>query len=286
MPDSKIQWIIHRDLNWYKNFNKFDVDSFVSELVTKNFDLTDEKEDWEPQYHNAFLDLFNVYSDNDTTIINIHSCNVVFKEAYIFVKDGQYHMDDILRSTPFDLQETYDCSHDRKPCRICDISFKSIKFVPKTVKDKLLIPGEYPKKIFLSRRAANKRYINDMNRKMQSASDEEKEFMLRESSQRVIRFNDEIEEIFKNKGYEIIDFDGKAFSDQLNFVAHAEYIAGFTGTNLINIIFANKDTKVIELQTNNFSMQYEDYARLMGIRYSYINFVDLDLADIKNILTG
>lgn len=282
----KIQWIVHRDIYWYKQFNNFNVEKFSKELSTKNFYLDGEKESWEPNYHKSFDDFFKVYSDDQTTIININACNVIFKEAYIFINESEgYEINDILRSVPFSLVNIFDCQHSAQgfSCKICDVNFKCLQQVSKTILENLLEEGNYPEKLFISRKAANKRYINDFNERFESSTN--KDMMLSELEERVIKFNDEIEEIFQNKNYTIVDFDGLTLKEQVNYVHHAKYIAGFTGTNLINIIFCNPNAKIIEIQTTSFKMKYEDYSKLFGLKHAYLNLYGFSLEEVREILT-
>lgn len=104
--------------------------------------------------------------------------------------------------------------------------------------------GEYPKKIYISRRDTNNRKI--LNEAL-------------------------IEEAFINRGYQVITLAGLSLSEQVNYFAHAKKIVGPHGAGLTNICFSEPDTKVLEIQfPNHLNWCYRRLAAVCNLDYQHI----------------
>jgi len=81
-----------------------------------------------------------------------------------------------------------------------------------------------------------------------------------------------VENIFKSFGYEIIFPGEMSFQDQLRIFSEAEYIAGESGSGLTNIIFANKNAKIIFIQPKNIqSPWYSNIAGILNLKNYFID---------------
>lgn len=104
--------------------------------------------------------------------------------------------------------------------------------------------GDYPEKIYISRRDTTNRKI--LNEPL-------------------------IEEMFKNRGYEVITLAGLSLSDQINYFAHAKKIVGAHGAGLTNICFSEPGTKLLEIQMPNYlNWCYRRLAAICGLDYQHI----------------
>ena len=110
-------------------------------------------------------------------------------------------------------------------------------FTPYMIDDKLK-----PKKIFISRKDANKS-IRDKN----LAENFNNRYLSPEKE-------DEIEKFFIDNNYKILSLSGMSIFDQISYFYNAEKIAGVSGTNLCNIIFSKNEIDLYEIFTHiNYS---------------------------------
>ena len=106
-------------------------------------------------------------------------------------------------------------------------------FTPYMIED-----SSRPKKIFLSRRDANKT-IKELDKETDFANrylDPEEEQAL--------------EQVFIDKGYEVLWLSGMSIFDQISYFYNAEKIAGLSGTNLCNAIFSKNGIDMYEVFAN------------------------------------
>jgi hypothetical protein len=76
-------------------------------------------------------------------------------------------------------------------------------------------------------------------------------------------YQDKIEQIFKEYGYEIIYPEEMSFQDQLKTFSGAEFIAGASGAGFTNILFANKNAKIICILPKE--IKFSCYSSIAGI---------------------
>ncbi|MDR2745644.1 MAG: glycosyltransferase family 61 protein [Desulfovibrio sp.] len=118
------------------------------------------------------------------------------------------------------------------------------KFLPDFLRKINLRTGGCAKRIYISRGAAERRKILN---------------------------EDELLPILKRNKFEICILENLDVKEQINLFIEAEIVAGVHGAGLGNIIFTDKNTKVMEI----FSQYYLDYAfrvlaTCLGIHYNYI----------------
>ena len=101
----------------------------------------------------------------------------------------------------------------------------------------------HKKKIFISRGYVNKKYLIDV---YNSHSQENDFGKATPSALRLIPEDIEnlIESKYKERGYAIVHLESMPLDEQANLFAKATHVAGFAGTNLLNVIFCKKDVAV------------------------------------------
>lgn len=81
-----------------------------------------------------------------------------------------------------------------------------------------------------------------------------------------------IEQIFKEHGYEIIYPEIMSFQDQLRIFSEAEFIAGASGAGFTNILFANKNAKIICICPKDVKLScYSNIAGVLGQTCYYLD---------------
>ena len=83
---------------------------------------------------------------------------------------------------------------------------------------------------------------------------------------------DEVEEICRRHGFEIIDTDGMSFEDQARTFSQARYVIGVHGAGLTNLLFRrNGKLKLLEIFTPDIiHPQYYWLCSILGFEYSAI----------------
>ena len=76
--------------------------------------------------------------------------------------------------------------------------------------------------------------------------------------------NADLEELFRSRGFEIVDFGQYSFADQIQLAQRAEILAGPHGANLTNIMFMSSGTRSIELMPEK-KVRDDAYKRLSWI---------------------
>lgn len=116
----------------------------------------------------------------------------------------------------------------------------------KPLYDNLSINSNIFRKLFISRKNCwwNHRLVNDIN----------------------------IEQIFKEHGFEIICPEEMSFQDQLKTFSEAECIAGASGAAFTNILFANKNAKIICICSKEIKLScYSSIAGVLGQQCYYLD---------------
>jgi hypothetical protein len=89
---------------------------------------------------------------------------------------------------------------------------------------------------------------------------------------RLLLNQDKIEQIFKEYGYEIIYPEVMSFKDQLKIFSEAEFIAGASGAGFTNILFANKNAKIICILPKEIQLScYSNIAGVLGQQCYYLD---------------
>ncbi|MBU3101636.1 MULTISPECIES: glycosyltransferase family 61 protein [Clostridium] len=115
----------------------------------------------------------------------------------------------------------------------------------KLLHDKLSINSNITKKLFISRRNCSLIRLTNQN---------------------------EIEQIFKEYGYEVIYPEEMSFQDQLKTFSEAEFIAGASGAGFTNILFANKNAKIICILPKEIKLTcYSNIAGVLGQECYYLD---------------
>ncbi|EKQ50167.1 MULTISPECIES: glycosyltransferase 61 family protein [unclassified Clostridium] len=111
--------------------------------------------------------------------------------------------------------------------------------------DKLSINSNISRKLFISRKNCwNHRLVNDQK----------------------------IQQIFIEYGYELICPEEMSFKDQLKTFSEAEFIAGASGAGFTNILFANKNAKIICIAPKEVQLScYSNIAGVLGQECYYLD---------------
>jgi capsular polysaccharide biosynthesis protein len=142
---------------------------------------------------------------------------------------------------PFQIKSGYLLKN--KDCVINDLGIKLLN-------ERLAVKGDITRKIFISRRNANNPRLENQNI---------------------------IEQIFAENGYEIVFPEIMSFKDQLKLFSEAEYLAGVYGSGFTNIIFTNKNTKIICIQPKEIEWPW--FSNLAGILGQKCYFLDAKLSE-------
>lgn len=95
-------------------------------------------------------------------------------------------------------------------------------------------------------------------------------YITRENAKRRRLTNEQqVQKVLLSKGYEIISLEKLTWKDQINIVQQATTIIGLHGAGLTNILFANKELKVVELRGNlkHYNNCFFDLAHILEQNY-------------------
>ncbi|MFD2255856.1 glycosyltransferase family 61 protein [Luteolibacter algae] len=110
-------------------------------------------------------------------------------------------------------------------------------------------------------------------------------FFTRVGSNRIPDNISQIENIFINEGFEIIDCGKLTLREQILISSSASIIAGLHGAAMTNILWTKDNTKIIEIfQEDYLNSCYEQIAFYKGIKYNYI--INNNKSINSNILTA
>ena len=164
---------------------------------------------------------------------------ISIKKGYVYNIKKLIYISD-LGIYPFQIKEGYLLKN--KDCVINDIGIKLLN-------ENLSIKSNIFRKIFISRR-------NTWNPRLEN--------------------QDIVEQIFVENGYEIIFPEVMSFADQLKIFSEAEFLAGVYGSGFTNIIFTNKNAKVICIQPKEIEWPW--FSNLAGILGQQYYFLDAELS--------
>jgi hypothetical protein len=104
--------------------------------------------------------------------------------------------------------------------------------------------GDYPARIYVSRRdTSNRRIVNE----------------------------EEVEALLQRRGYVAVRLTGKPFAEQVNLFAHARKIIGPHGAGLTNLGFSDPGTSILEVQMpSHLNWCYRRLASALGMRYGFL----------------
>jgi capsular polysaccharide biosynthesis protein len=89
---------------------------------------------------------------------------------------------------------------------------------------------------------------------------------------RILLNQNNVEQIFKEHGYEIVYPELIPFQEQLKLFSEAEYIAGPSGAGFTNILFANKTAKIICILPSETKLTcYSNIAAVLGQTCRYLD---------------
>ena len=166
---------------------------------------------------------------------------ISLKKGYVYNVKKLINISD-LGIYPFQIKEGYLLRN--KDCVINDLGIKLLN-------ENLSIKSNIFRKIFISRR-------NTWSPRLEN--------------------QDSVEQIFAENGYEIIFPEVMSFHDQLKIFSEAEFLAGVYGSGFTNIIFTNKNTKVICIQPKEIEWPW--FSNLAGILGQQCYFLDALLSKV------
>lgn len=236
--------------------------TFLSYLDNKGFNnrefFYDEKNNFE-----YFKDIFNMYK-NDYLIYD-QTMFVEIEKCILFVGDDV----DLLNLYNTD-KESFVRYYFAEGTRDYGKGYTSKKWVYDGInilKDKLSEQHQVEnknRKIYISRSHVSKLYEKD------------------DLSQEMILSNEnKIEDIFKEKGFEIVSLEGMSFVNQYKLFNEASDIAGFNGTNLLNLVLCKSKINIHEVvpEDKEGYFDYATFAKLFNHNHKF--FFEKDL-----LLTG
>lgn len=87
-----------------------------------------------------------------------------------------------------------------------------------------------------------------------------------------LKNHDAVEEIFKARGYEVIFPELMSFSDKLKIFSEAEIVSGVYGAGFTNILFSNKNTKIVCIQPKAIQAPWiSNIAGILGQQYFFLD---------------
>ena len=87
---------------------------------------------------------------------------------------------------------------------------------------------------------------------------------------RTIDNEEEVKSYLSSMGFEIIRLSDYSFKDQVSIFNSAEIIIGLHGAGFANIVFAQKNTKIIELKSKTAGKVIENLANSNNLIYKSI----------------
>lgn len=133
------------------------------------------------------------------------------------------------------------------------------KLVLDKIKD---YPTDTPKKIFISRSDALKRY-----------SVKADSLLLRYHTPEI---NDVFEEKFKESGYTILELEGMGYLEQVNYFKNADHVAGIMGSGFCQTLFCDPTATILQIAINpKFTFDYGFAADPIGVKIKRLNLTSL-----------
>lgn len=126
-----------------------------------------------------------------------------------------------------------------------------------------------------------KNLINDIsnnfvekNKKIKSENSINKIWITRQNAEkrRILNFN-EIEPILENYNFKIIHFENLSFEDQIGIANNCTVMGGVHGAGLTNMIFMNKNSRVIEVRSKGDSSNNCFFSLASDMEHDYFYFL-------------
>lgn len=132
---------------------------------------------------------------------------------------------------------------------------------------KKLHKEEVKKKIFISRKSNN--MMIDAAKKLKYPTPRETD-----------KHENILIPILEKHGFEVYDFEGMSFLDQIQVIKNADTFVAISGSGIHNSFFMDPGSKVVEIYTQNWSTPYQGMLlEFPGIDYFRINMFNMDLDD-------
>ena len=105
----------------------------------------------------------------------------------------------------------------------------------------------------------------------------DKVFVIRENGRRRVENAEEIKKIMTERGFHIIDFEGKTQQEQITVMAGAKIVVAQHGAGLTNILFMNPGSVVVEMHVdpaeNNYMFDDAYYILASAMSHRYYGFI-------------
>jgi len=106
-----------------------------------------------------------------------------------------------------------------------------------------------------------------------------KVFIRREGKTRGMANKREVENLFREKGWWVIDLEKLAFAEQIAVFSRATHIVGEHGAGFTNLLWCNPGCQVLELCANNYlNGCYEGISLCIGLKHAFL----IETADAQN----
>ncbi|OOM74046.1 hypothetical protein CLPUN_41860 [Clostridium puniceum] len=174
---------------------------------------------------------------DELDMLNIHGRNIIpLKLGYCYDIDKLIYISDLLIG-PIDLKKNTLLRYEDYIMNDTAVNL---------LHDNLSINGTTSKKLFISRKNC--------------------------FGTRILLNQNTIEQIFKDHDYEIVYPEIMSFQDQLKVFSEAEFIAGASGAGFTNILFANKNAKIICILPKEIQLScYSNIAGVLGQQCHYLD---------------
>jgi hypothetical protein len=254
---------------------------FFDYLKTKNFH-SKQKISHEP--HKYFEDLFNIYSF-DKNIYSLFEDNLFFEELYLIIDDLVWIPEYLYEKNncplpPWFYKEWWneDRRHLNDYMHIDSWQKNGMIFFKKNIKQFLKKDKKYYKNIYISREDANQRYYKIINNK----NEDSRKIGLQNAIKRYLPYNSNIENIFIKNNYKIINLEGMSFLEQANIFFNAEKIAGLCGSGFVNLIFCEKNTKIMEIMPTilNGGFSYGKFCEIFNLKRHFVDLINIEEIDV------
>ena len=82
----------------------------------------------------------------------------------------------------------------------------------------------------------------------------------------------EIKQIITDYGFRIVELESMSFSQQLNIISNSKVLAGIHGAGLAHMLFANKNTKILEVRDKNDNKNNCFFSLASALQMDYFYF--------------
>lgn len=254
------------------SFSGGTIENFLEEAKRMNFHTLSETE-LDKQPHKYLEDTFKIFVDQED-IFDIYTYNMTFDEVY-FVIDQQRLFSTVLQnynerfwfgvSHAYWLKNDFEKNSHTTRDLFMDSWWREIGIL--AMRERLIaelnkINIETPKKIFLSRKDANKRYKETLNPAVVPIHDR----LIKEE------IDDLIENYFIDKGYKPIILEGMGYLEQLKYFQNATSIAGIIGSSLCQTLVCDPKCCVSEILINKrYEFSYKFISENVGYKLARLD---------------